>query len=217
MKEKDKVFCIDQGGGKSQVNITEDTSPTLTTTHGGEPAVFSAGFCTEHSAKLTENYEHPPIVFEPGAATRVGGHVYDDEITGTLRANAGDNAQVICYGIDQQGGKGMAGYGVEVSPTLASESHGTPHAVCYGLITKGNGGCILSEEHHTALSTGGGQAGQGYPAVVYGISAYDSNAMKSPNPHSGIYEADTSRTLDLNGGKSCLQSRGYDGSSIYAK
>ena len=34
----------------------------------------------------------------------------------------------------------------------------------------------------------------------YGISAYESNAMKSPNPHSGIYEADTSRTLSINGG-----------------
>lgn len=30
-------------------------------------------------------------------------------------------------------------------------------------------------------------------AVAYGISSYDSNAMKSQNPHSGIYEADTSR------------------------
>ena len=30
--------------------------------------------------------------------------------------------------------------------------------------------------------------------------------MKSSNPHSGIYEADTSRTLDLNGGNpSCNQ------------
>jgi DNA (cytosine-5)-methyltransferase 1 len=37
-------------------------------------------------------------------------------------------------------------------------------------------------------------------AVCYGISAFDSNAMKSPNPHSGIYIADTARTLDLNGG-----------------
>lgn len=37
-------------------------------------------------------------------------------------------------------------------------------------------------------------------AVCYGISAFDSNAMKSPNPHSGIYEASTARTLDLNGG-----------------
>lgn len=37
-------------------------------------------------------------------------------------------------------------------------------------------------------------------AVCYGISAYESNAMKSDNPHSGIYEADTSRTLDTSGG-----------------
>ena len=35
---------------------------------------------------------------------------------------------------------------------------------------------------------------------VYGISGYESNAMKSSNPHSGIYEAETTRTLDNNGG-----------------
>ena len=38
------------------------------------------------------------------------------------------------------------------------------------------------------------------PSVCYGISSYDSNAMRSSNPHSGVYEATTSRTLDLNGG-----------------
>lgn len=37
-------------------------------------------------------------------------------------------------------------------------------------------------------------------AVIYGMCSYDSNSMKSSNPYSGIYEADTSRTLDLNGG-----------------
>ena len=48
--------------------------------------------------------------------------------------------------------------------------------------------------------------GDNYPTVCYGISSYDSNAMKSSNPHSGVYEADTSRTLDLNGGNpSCNQ------------
>lgn len=42
--------------------------------------------------------------------------------------------------------------------------------------------------------------------VCYGISAYHSNSMLSDNPHSGIYEATTSRTLDLNGGNpSCNQ------------
>jgi DNA (cytosine-5)-methyltransferase 1 len=38
------------------------------------------------------------------------------------------------------------------------------------------------------------------PMVCYGISAYESNSMKSGNPHSGIYEAETARTLDGNGG-----------------
>ena len=37
-------------------------------------------------------------------------------------------------------------------------------------------------------------------AKVFGISPFESNAMKSSNPDSGIYEADTARTLDLNGG-----------------
>ena len=36
--------------------------------------------------------------------------------------------------------------------------------------------------------------------VCFGISAFESNSMKSSNPHSGIYEADTTRTLDNNGG-----------------
>jgi DNA (cytosine-5)-methyltransferase 1 len=40
----------------------------------------------------------------------------------------------------------------------------------------------------------------GTHAVCYGISAYESNSMKSSNPHSGIYEANTSRTIDQNGG-----------------
>ncbi len=38
------------------------------------------------------------------------------------------------------------------------------------------------------------------PQKVYGICAKDSNSMKSHNPHSGFYEADTSRCLDANGG-----------------
>jgi DNA (cytosine-5)-methyltransferase 1 len=36
--------------------------------------------------------------------------------------------------------------------------------------------------------------------VAYGICSDASNSMKSSNPHSGIYEANTSRTLDMNGG-----------------
>lgn len=45
------------------------------------------------------------------------------------------------------------------------------------------------------------RAGNGVSnAVCYGIGGYNSGGMLSSNPHAGIYEAKTSRTLDLNGG-----------------
>ena len=55
--------------------------------------------------------------------------------TNALLAGNNDNHNVpsVCYGIDQQGGKGGANYTEDVAPTLASDSHGTPHGVCYGL------------------------------------------------------------------------------------
>lgn len=37
--------------------------------------------------------------------------------------------------------------------------------------------------------------------VAYVIGSFDSNAMKSGNPHSGIYRSEVARTLDnMNGG-----------------
>jgi len=58
----------------------------------------------------------------------------------------------------------------------------------------GGKGILIQNERTGALSTLNNQS------VCYGISAYESNAMKSGNPNSGIYEAETARTLDLNGG-----------------
>ena len=56
------------------------------------------------------------------------------------------------------------------APTLAGADGGggrNPAGLLFaaGLTTKGNGDCFLSPERHTALSSGGGQAGQGYPCV----------------------------------------------------
>lgn len=50
-----------------------------------------------------------------------------------------------------------------------------------------------------------GTGGNNQPFVVerpraYGVCAKNSNSMKSSNPNSGFYEADTSRCLDANGG-----------------
>jgi hypothetical protein len=57
------------------------------------------------------------------------------------------------------------------APTLAGADGGggrNPAGLVFaaGVVTKGNGDAFLSEERHTSLSQGGGQAGQGYPCVM---------------------------------------------------
>ena len=59
----------------------------------------------------------------------------------------------------------------------------------------GGKGALVQKDKSGTLGTGNDQT-----IFCYGISAYESNAMKSSNPKSGVYVADTSRTLDLNGG-----------------
>lgn len=65
----------DQGG--SSINVVRDgISPTL----------------------RSESHQHEPIVaytLEPGIAAREGGHYYEN-VSGTLRANAGDNQMSVC-------------------------------------------------------------------------------------------------------------------------
>ena len=58
----------------------------------------------------------------------------------------------------------------------------------------GGKGALIQEDKSATLSTLQDQTL--FQPVTYGIGSYHSNAMKSDNPHSGIYEADTSRTLD---------------------
>ena len=58
----------------------------------------------------------------------------------------------------------------------------------------GGKGILIQNEKTGTLSTMNNQT------VCYGISSYASNAMKSSNPNSGIYVADTARTLDNRGG-----------------
>ena len=73
----------------------------------------------------------------------------------------------VAYGIDQQGGKGNAGYAEGQVPALCSDSHGTPHAVCYapngnhcGAYTDSDISATLQTRYHYG---GGGDAAM----VVY--------------------------------------------------
>ncbi|RJE46625.1 hypothetical protein A7K50_12735 [Dehalobacter sp. MCB1] len=56
-------------------------------------------------------------------------------------------------------------------PTLAGADGGggrNPAGLIFsaGIVSKGNGDCFLTPERHTSLTSGGGQAGQGYPCVM---------------------------------------------------
>ena len=60
------------------------------------------------------------------------------------------------------------------------------------------GGSAISVEHDLSLTLRA-ETHQHLP-IVYGLCSYESNCMKSSNPYSGVYRADTARTLDINGG-----------------
>lgn len=51
-------------------------------------------------------------------------------------------------------------------------------------------------------------AGEQMFPVAYGICAIESNAMRSDNPNSGFYKANTSRTIDCRGGNPCCHQGG---------
>ncbi len=62
----------------------------------------------------------------------------------------------------------------------------------------GGKGPLIQKDKSATLATNNDQTL--FVPTVFGICAKDSNAMKSANPNSGFYEADTTRTLDANGG-----------------
>ena len=74
--------------------------------------------------------------------------------------------------------------------------------VASGIVTKDNGDCFLSKKLHTALSTGGGQAGQGYPRVL--TAAFSAGAGASAG---GIgYNESVAPTLKGSPGGNCMPS-----------
>ena len=84
-------------------------------------------------AVAQDQYLFQPVTFEPGIAAREGGHIYEG-VSGTLRANAGDNQMSVAYVLDDQGGQQIAVRDDGKCPTLRAEMHG-------------NVPCVLKEQH----------------------------------------------------------------------
>ncbi len=109
LKICDENILDDQGGQQITVR-TDGKAPTLRAeTHGNLPAVME------------------PVTLEPGISAREGGHIYEG-VSGTLRANAGDNQMAVAYAAGFKAGQGAQarsiGWEDEKCPTLGAEAGG---------------------------------------------------------------------------------------------
>ena len=178
--------CLNDQGG-SRMNVTEDVAATLRAeNHGHPPCVIgSAGFCTEHSAQARgigyEEETSPTLRAGTVPATVYENHSQDTRYTGPLETAPTVNAT---YGM---GGNNQP-FVVETPKTLKIRSG------CDG----GGKGALLQENKSATLGCSNDQTV--FVPKVYGICSKQSHSMLSDNPHSGFYEADTSRCLDRSGG-----------------
>ena len=181
------AVCVNPQGS-SGVEVTEDKTGTLVAQdHGHHPAVLAAGFCTEHSAKSrTIGYaEETSPTLRAGvvpAAIALEHHPADSRI-----GIAEDNVvQTLATRMGTGGGN------VPLVMTPDGPLAYTLKIRCGG----GNGGkgALWHEEKSHTLATVNDQTL--FQPQAFGICSDQSHAMLSNNPHAGIYEAETSRTLD---------------------
>ena len=184
------ICLCDQGG--ERIDVLEDKTATFRAEAHHPPCVLeSAGFCTEHSAKSRsigyEEEKSPTLRAGVVPATVYENHSQDSRYTGPL----------------------------EIAPTISAT---------YGM--GGNNQPFIVENHPSdgrikisddeicqTLTSRCGTGGGNVPLLVetpkvYGICAKHSNAMLSDNPHSGFYEAETSRTLDTSNQSPCKNQGG---------
>ena len=184
------VVLNDQGGGR--MDVSEDVACTLRAEAHHAPCVIGvAGFCTEHSAVALENdpTDSRVRISENGVVQTLTSHMGTggNNVPLLMKIRSGcegggkgpliqsDKSAALSCGNDQTLFEPCAWDGSCIAPTLTANNAGGSQR----MPDKDNFNCILE---------------------AYGICSKDSNSMKSPNPKSGFYKADTSRTLDGNSG-----------------
>ncbi len=119
---------------------------------------------------------HPPAVLEEPEAIAVENHPTDSRVT----VSEDGKVQTLTS---------RMGTGGNNVPLVLKIRCG-----CEG----GGKGPLIQTDKSATLATNNDQTV--FVPTVYGICAKDSNSMKSDNPNSGFYKAETTRTLDANGG-----------------
>lgn len=215
-----RIYLVADFGGGSAGNVlfdSESLSGNLTKSQGqrqgiaGEPAACTGktgiGF-DRYNGTLTDDIAHTlpatggdcvPMVFQGETVLNdQGGERIDitNGVTSTLRAEAHHPPIVAGFCTEHSADARGIGYQEEVSPTLRT---GVVPAALYENHAQDSRYTGPLDVAPTVLSTYG-TGGNNQSLVAFGISSNESEAMKSDNPHSGVYEASTARTLDTRGG-----------------
>ncbi len=220
-------ICLNDQGG-SRMDVTEEVTSTLRAEAHHPPCILeTAGFCTEHSADsrgIGHGEEVSPTLRAgtvPAAVAMFENHSQDTRYTGPIETAPTVNATYGMGGNNQPfvvempktlkirsgcegGGKGAL-IQEDKSATLSCNNDQAvfvPFCKGYRLHSKEEAPSWKNGGVANTLNTFDVGESRCNELVVqaYGICSKDSNAMKSDNPHSGFYEADTFRTLDANGG-----------------
>ncbi len=222
-------ICLNDHGG-SCMDISNEVTGTLRAEmHGHPPCVMdAAGFCTEHSAhsrSIGYEEERSPTLREGVVPAAVyENHSQDTRYTGPLDiaptvsstyGTGGNNQPFVVKDEDtpktlkirsgcEGGGKGAL-IQEDKSATLSCNNDQTLFVpFCKGTRPHSKEEAPNWKNGKVANTLNTFDAGERrcneLIVQAYGISSDKSNAMLSDNPHSGIYEAETSRTLDTGGG-----------------
>ena len=193
-------ICLNDQGG-SRMDVTDDVTCTLRAEAHHPPCVLEQAVFENHSqdTRYTGPLETAPTV---NATYGMGGNnqPFVVETPKTLKIRSG------CEG----GGKGAL-IQDDKSATLSCNNDQTVFVpFCKGTRPHSAEEAPTWKDGEVAntlntFDTGESRCNE-LVVQAFGICSKESNAMKSDNPHSGFYEAETSRTLDANGGNpSCNQ------------
>ena len=212
----------------SRMDVTENMTATLRSKANHPPCVMeSAGFCTEGSAAARsigyEKETSPTVRAEKvPAAVALENHPNDSR----LKIDASGTIQTLTGRAGTGGGNvpmvmNEREYAATIledvaNPLMATDYKGTqcvfesnqkenPKTLKIRSGCEGGGkGALIQDNKSATLGCNNDQTV--FVPKTYGICSNSSNSMKSDNPHSGIYEAETARTIDGNGGNpSCNQ------------
>ena len=213
-------LCLNDQSGQ-RMDVTDDVTATLRAEAHHPPCVLeSAGFCTEHSSKSRSiGYEEetsPTLRAGVVPATVYENHSQDTRYTGPI-----DTAPTVSatYGM---GGNNQPFVVSEETPKTLKIRSGCEGGGKGALIQENKSATLSCNNDQTLFEPCNWDGQQTAPTLTahnaggnqrmpdknhfncvlqaFGISSKDSNGMKSANPHVGFYHADTSRTLDANGG-----------------